>query len=678
MCATFAHVLRRCHNELCRGKWDTSTGAGLTSGFALDSHACMTGDGRDAWRPDRQATGDRAFDLVLWCAGGVPHPPPPRKNYRFSEQQGFSMKFDVTRFRRFLRSLVIDTKDKGLIRLGDHLMGTQEYFLQEVVRGLEDGVHEFWVLKGRQVAITTFMLAVGLYWNFIHKGMRSSLVADSGTNKQMFYNTLKRYYNGLPDGMKIEALSMNRDGFEFANRSSLLFQVAGQKAGNSRLGQGTSSTFLHATEIASYGSEEGLASLQASLAQSNPDRLFVYESTALGYNHFHDSYWAAKKSVVQRGIFVGWWLHPGYSIPEGDKRFAEYWDGRYTPEEKEWIRDVKRQYGVDIRREQVVWYRWFGSEKIADPEMMQQEFPATEDRAFLLTGGAFFSSMRITESWKLAQLRKPECRRIEIGHDFTDMVVVESNERQADLRVWEEPVDGAFYVAGADVAYGSSDTNDNSVLSIWRCYADGLDQVAEFRSAKVSPVQFAWVIAYLCGAYRNVLLNPEVNGPGQTVMSELKKLRSRAGMLGGGTAGAGLGNVSGAIRYYLWRKNDTFLGPGSSLGWITSHGTKWRMLSVMKDYYERGMVEVRSLELIEEMRTFVNDDGNLYASAGSHDDLVIGAALAMVAFAEDLQLRLLRMNYTRGRAADPDYNQKKPGVTHVAQKLVQRQLGIRR
>jgi hypothetical protein len=78
-----------------------------------------------------------------------------------------------------------------------------------------------------------------------------------------------------------------------------------------------------------------------------------------------------------------------------------------------------------------------------------------------------------------------------------------SSDRLATLKIWEEPIDTAYYVIGADPAYGSSDWADRFCIQIFRCYADGLDQVAEFATSELNTYQFAWVIAHLAGAYKN-------------------------------------------------------------------------------------------------------------------------------------------------------------------------------
>ena len=200
--------------------------------------------------------------------------------------------------------------------------------------------------------------------------------------------------------------------------------------------------------------------------------------------------------------------------------------------------------------------------------------------------------------------------------------MVKSQERLATLKVWEEPVDTAYYVIGADPAYGSSDWADRFCISVYRCYADGMEQVAEFATSELNTYQFAWVIAHLAGAYKNSILNLEVNGPGQAVINELRNLKRQAASLGG-PQGKDLMNVLGHMQNYMWRKNDNLGGITNSIGWLTTGPSKERMLNYMKDYFERGMLRVRSLELIDEMKSIVRDGGSIQAGGRGKDDRVL-------------------------------------------------------
>ena len=554
------------------------------------------------------------------------------------------MKFNLKQFYSFCSQLKIETKEEGLKRM-DHLLGTQTYVMNEIASGLENDVHMFVILKGRQLGITTISLALDLYWHFINPGLQGTLTTDTEENRDMFRSTLSMYMDGLPKEYRIPLLAHNRTQLSLKNRSRLFYQVAGLRAKGS-LGRGKAITYLHGTETSSWGDEEGLASLLASLAENNPNRLYIFESTARGFNMFHDMYVTAKRARTQKAIFCGWWRNEYYSVDPKSDIYRVYWDGKLTPEEKEWTKDIKKLYDVDINSRQMAWWRWKLLEGIKEESLMYQEFPPTEDYAFIMTGTSFFSNSRCTDAAKISKKLKFDAYRYVMGANFQDTQVIPSNERMATLKIWEEPIDTAYYVIGADPAYGSSDWADRFCIQVFRCYSDGMEQVAEFATSELNTYQFAWVIAHLAGAYKNSTLNLEVNGPGQAVINELKNLKRQAVAIGG-SMGRSLMDVYGNMQNYLWRRNDTLSGPSNSIGWLTTSATKERMLSYMKDYFERSMMAIYSMDLLEEMKTIVRDGGTIQATGRNKDDRVIASALAVAAYAEQLQPRLINQKLSR-------------------------------
>jgi hypothetical protein len=555
------------------------------------------------------------------------------------------MTFNVEKFYHFCRQLRIETKEQGLKRL-DTLLGTQTYTMNEIAKGLEDDCHFFVILKGRQLGITTISLALDLYWHFTHPGLQGTLTTDTEENRDMFRTTLAMYMDGLPPQFKIPQVTHNRNALSLRNRSRLFYQVAGLRAKGS-LGRGKAITYLHGTETSSWGDEEGLASLLASLAEKNPDRLYLFESTARGFNMFHDMYVTAKRARTQRAIFCGWWHNQFYSADPSTPEYKTYWDGRLTGEEKEWVRDIKKMYGVEINSRQIAWWRWKLHEGIKDDALMYQEFPPTEDYAFVMTGTNFFSNARCSDAARSAKNKKFDAYRYAFGANFQDTEVLKSSDKVCTLKIWEEPIDTAYYVIGADPAYGSSDWADRFSIQVFRCYADGIDQVAEFATSELNTYQFAWVIAHLAGAYKNSTLNLEVNGPGQAVINELRNLKRQASVTPIEQGGRELMAVLSHMTNYIWRKNDTLGGISNSIGWLTTHASKERMLNYFKDYFERDIMRVHSMELLEEMKGIVRDGGSIQAPGRGKDDRVIAAALAAAAYAEQVQPQLLIRRLTR-------------------------------
>ncbi len=94
------------------------------------------------------------------------------------------------------------------------------------------------------------------------------------------------------------------------------------------------------------------------------------------------------------------------------------------------------------------------------------------------------------------------------------------------------------------------------------------------------------------------------------------------------------------------------------------------MMNYFKDYFERGMLTVKSVDLLDEMKGIVRDQGTIAAYGRGKDDRVIASALACAAFAEQLQPRLLAERVTRVQKEAQDQSGLNPESAQV-----QRQVG---
>ena len=544
------------------------------------------------------------------------------------------MNFNLDRFYNFCGQLKIDTKERGQVQL--NLLGSQKYLAEEIQRGLADDVHTFIVLKGRQMGISTVSIAFDLYWNFKFSGLQGSLVTDTDENRDYFRSVFTMYMGSLPRSYRIPMVQHNRTQLILKNRSRFTYQVAGtRKKGG--LGRGKPLNFIHATECSSWGDPEGLASLMASMAETHPNRMYLFESTARGYNLFHEMWETAQDSEFQRAIFIGWWRNELYRAPRGSQKYNFYWDGSPTTDEAEWIQQVKELYDYDITDEHLAWWRWKMSEEVKDEILMYQEFPPTEEYAFQLTGSQFFSTPMINKAYKAAKDLPCRYYRYRMGQHFEYTAFMETDEKNAELTVWEHPDTEGIYVIGADPAYGSSEWADRFVASVWRCYADRIVQVAEYCTSHVNTVQFAWVLAHLCGNYEGSLLNLEISGPGQAVFNELQNLVRLAGAKS--ATHPDIYDVVAGIRHYLYKRQDT-MGGNFAYQWQTNQREKERMFNCLRDYFERGMSEFQSRECVQELRHIVRDGASLGGEGRAKDDRVVGACLAVVAWNDWLMIDL--------------------------------------
>src|SRR5262249_5562356 len=149
------------------------------------------------------------------------------------------------------------------------------------------------------------------------------------------------------------------------------------------------------------------------------------------------------------------------------------------------------------------------------------------------------------------------------------------------------------------------------------CYSDRLVQCAEFCTPTVEPFQFTWIIADLCGWYKNARFILEINGPGEAVMTEFRHLQTLldTGKIqphryeedtaegtdddfrnrGGRRPPSPLLN----IRNYLYHRPDAF-GAQYNIHWKTNQQNKTAILTQLGDQFMMGKLIINSVYALAE------------------------------------------------------------------------------
>jgi len=563
-------------------------------------------------------------------------------------------------FYEFAAQVKIDSKEAGVISFTNPYFA-QRMFFDGVFAGLQKDIHWFVILKARQLGITTGSILLDLFWISYFPGLQGGLVTDTAPNKEKIRILITRMLESLPRSFAIPIVSHNKDGLVLSNGSSLDYLVAGTRK-NGGLGRSRAYNFLHATECSSWGDQEGLESLQKSLAAEYPARLYMFESTARGYNMFHEMWEDAREDpMVKQGIFIGWWAKESYSFnpSKGKKQrelYEKYSAAALTEDEQELIAYVQRKYDFEVTLEQLAWYRHekdpSGEGNIIDEtgaSIIEQELPWHEEQAFMLTGSTFFSSTALAEAAKECAKLPYKGYRYYMGEQFLATTIEPvKNAKLAQLKVWEEPDPAGTYVIGADPAYGSSDEADRYVAQIFRVYADGMDQVAEFASPSIKTYQFSWIVAHLAGLYGNARLLLELNGPGEAVFTEFRHLQTQLtqGLIVPPDDKKGLRNVLLNVRNYLYSRADS-MGGGVAYHWRTTLNNKAVIFNQFRDGFAMGQIRLKSLELLEEMRKIVQDGLSIKGEGSAKDDRVMAAALSTRAWIDGERKRMESNGLTR-------------------------------
>ena len=183
-------------------------------------------------------------------------------------------------FYQFLMRCVIFSKDAGEIILGKELYEGQTRFITEVFDALEEDIHKIFVLKSRQLGISTIARALTTFLLGIHNGLKGAIVFDTSDNRAELRAELTAMINGLPSSLKFPSIaSDNRSGLTLKNKSKIQFLSAGVKKTKTSgtLGRSLGVSLAHLSELCSYDNDEGLEAFENSLSEINPDRLYIYE-----------------------------------------------------------------------------------------------------------------------------------------------------------------------------------------------------------------------------------------------------------------------------------------------------------------------------------------------------------------------------------------------------------------
>lgn len=570
----------------------------------------------------------------------------------------------------FLDRVTIDSKDTGGgTNLGQNIYQSQERFYDAVWSALSNDIHDIKCLKSRQLGISTACRPLVTFWMGVHDGLQGAMIFDTDAHKEAarrdIETMVKELHENFPSYRFPTIERSNRYGFLLSNRSFLHFMAAGVKTSRSAgvLGRSSGLSLVWGSEMCSWENAEGLISLRSSISHNNPNRLYLWESTARGPNEWK-TMWeeACIDDLNQAAVFIGWWAREDQRLRRGTPQFERY--GRQPPTEEEQARidAVEKFYGHHVDQEQLAWYRYFSDptqkENTGAPDvqdgLIQQDQPWTEQEAFILTGSTFFNYQKLTEVHNTTVSTKFQAFKFMPGGDFTTCAIIPARTyRDIELRVWEEPQIEATYVIGGDVAYGHSEKNDRSAIEVCKCYADGIEQVAEYISGSVMPHQLAWMLWVLAGYYgsksgQQVMMIVELNGPGEAVWREIGQVRQivNAGYLRTQAEAKGIADIGRNVRQYVYGRSDS-MGAGHNYQWKTTPQLKVAVMERLRDFLHQNVLVLRSAELVEEMRIITRDGDTIEAEGKGKDDRAVSIALCCRAWEEKLRRGLIATNKTR-------------------------------
>jgi hypothetical protein len=573
-------------------------------------------------------------------------------------------------FYSFLQRCWVNSKEYGRICLGQRLYAGQRRFICTVFDALEADKHKVFVLKSRQLGLSTISRALSAFYIGMHDGMQGALVFDTMPHRDSARIELAKLIKNLDPSLKFPRVlgvggAGNRDSLQLENDARILFLSAGtqQRSTSGTLGRSEGLTMAHLSELCSYDNPEGLKAFEQSMSEFHPDRLYIYESTARGYNQWKDMWDTACDDPHCETLFLGWWSREDQKIDQSDADFELYGIEPPSAKERERIAEVRKSYGVDITPEQLAWIRRkvdptsrpdgdteAGFE--TDDNVMLAEQAWTAEEAFQQTGSKFFGAKALTEITRKNVSNKFKAYMYWAAEEFPPRIFHAENLKMTELKVWEDPDPDGVYVLACDPAYGENEENDHSAIQVCRCYADGLDQVAEYSWPLVTTYQLAWVIASLLGWYgqnraeiRYIL---ELNGPGTAVFNELKNLKGKieATRYTARDDESGIADIFRNVRTYIYQRPDS-MGAGFNYHWVTNINRKVMIMERLRDFVGNGKLHIRSHTIITEMKSIARDGDSIEAPRGMRDDRTFAMALAVHYWETKMVVPMIAQKRTR-------------------------------
>lgn len=453
-------------------------------------------------------------------------------------------------------------------------------------------------LKSRQLGITSVSLAYSLYLTHTRPNVNCMIMSHCMESNDEIFGKLKQMYEDLPDCVKRKTTTYNKTTIKFDNGSKIKVVVCGSKDN----GRGATLDFVHFSEVGLMDEKNfnnQYVAIQQALVNSGQ---MILESTAKGLNHFSELW-----NKATNGEFTLWkhfffnWIQDRKMFKNQIKDYTQkYIESNGKPLTEEGL-TAEEIILVDsgATYEQLMWRRI----KIEDigENRFHEEYPSTPMEAFVSSGSNVFDvkviQERLSGVLKLKSMSVPS-NAPEIIRKYRDY-----------LNIWKLPVKNKKYYLGVDTGEGLSGNNDFSVISVLD--EDGF-QVAEWRSNKVKPYEFAEIVNEMGKYYNHGMLIVEKESAGHTVVDKVR-------------------HDFDYINMYKYKAYDQKSGKKRrTVGWDTNAKSKPLMILNMQEMFETGQCLINSKDLLNEMRMFQSsDDGKLSAPKGQHDDCVMAFAMAL-------------------------------------------------
>jgi len=449
------------------------------------------------------------------------------------------------------------------------------------------------ILKYRQAGISSYCTAWAQHAAQTHVGLNALSIAHKLDLPAQWLRRCRGWYDELPPALRPGKGATNANELWFDGLQSRYY--IGSAQGNFPA-MGDTLRFIHCSEMASWPmlgvDPDALLADMLPAVPPGPDTWIVQESTGRSVGDWwYKAYYAAKRGEVDyRSIFLPWYIDPDYKEDDTSDILS--------PNSEE-----KALLAVGVTKEQLAWRRKvIRSEFHGDERLFANQFPATEEEAFLSAGANVFTSEEVALA--MGTVRKPVwCGEVVPRKNPAEYQMLGTEGGR--LLVWKHPRKDRHYAIGADCQWGSKDAADYDAA-----YVESVEdnEVVARWWGRCDMYSWARTLASLGHYYNKAVLAPERNS------------EAARGVI------LPLMGLVGDWRYpNLWVRNKT--KPYGSIapvdfGWLTDAHSKPELVMFIHEAIKsnRGM-DWADEGAVEEMASYIVDERmRMTAPPGQNDD----------------------------------------------------------
>lgn len=570
---------------------------------------------------------------------------------------------------------------------------------------------EIQLLKARQGGYSTMIEGLMTHRALFQPGVKASVASADPQKTYVMMTMMYTAMENLPWWLPPRQTKDKRSGaaiLEFAHVGSQIVIQSG--SGRGGLGQGTTPTAIHLSEVSQF--TDPLAQIEEGLfkaVHSGPEILMILESTGEGDSGWWAEQWRTNKEFYFQGrsrlypLFIPWFMTPElypkkqwiekYPVPESwtanertratvakcetyahhtialTKALGPNWK---MPRDQQWFWEFNFEDALR-RNTEKSWLRHMPCDDFdaltgdSDPIFGRETLIEIDNRrvkeikAYGIIGEGIaekheplvesvqYKGSRIIVPWETPHGIKLQWMFLPIAGNPED----KTYEPLKRLLVYEEPQPNCQYSIGVDTGYGVG--GDRTIISVNRFGSEIMPDVqcAEFSSDDITNVEvYAWCMAIAAwyGKYME---------EGQTPRFVIEQRRKY-----GDSCYHAL-KLHGFTKHHHFRDYDKkTLRPRPSVnpreGWYTNEWSRPLLLSTFQHAVEGGWYQVNSRWLkqeIEMQQLKTTDSGKVRADhrQGQHDDRIFSAAMAYITFHDsDLMAERAKARWNHDDESGPE------------------------